>query len=83
MFGTRLWGISKDLKPLVLLRVAATCWSLWLCRIDLVFEKKNLQPQLESQTLVIPSLFSSLPGHIGGQSNRRIVIGVPDSLSLL
>jgi hypothetical protein len=79
MFGTRLWGISKDLKPLVLLRVAATCWSLWLCRIDLVFEKKNLQ----SQTLVIPSLFSSLPGHIGGQSNHRIVVGVPDSLSLL
>jgi hypothetical protein len=41
MFGTWLMGISKDLKPLVLLGAAATCWSLWLTRNAMVFEKKQ------------------------------------------
>ena len=40
MFGSWLCGLSKDLKSLALLGAAATCWSLWLCRNDLVFEKK-------------------------------------------
>jgi hypothetical protein len=45
MFGDWLWGISKELKPLVLLGVATTCWSLWLCRNDVVFERKpNTSP---------------------------------------
>jgi hypothetical protein len=41
MFGTWLMGISKDLKPLVLLGAATTCWSLWLTRNAMVFEKKQ------------------------------------------
>jgi hypothetical protein len=41
LFGTWLGGISTVLKPIVLLGVAATIWSIWLCRNDLVFEKKN------------------------------------------
>jgi hypothetical protein len=45
MFGNWLWGISKELKPLVLLGAATTCWSLWLCRNDVVFERKpNTSP---------------------------------------
>jgi hypothetical protein len=40
MFGDWLWGISKELKPLVLLGAATTCWSLWLCKNDVVFERK-------------------------------------------
>jgi hypothetical protein len=30
------------LKPIVLLGVATTIWSIWLCRNDLVFEKKKM-----------------------------------------
>ena len=41
MFGSWLCGLSKELKSLTLLGAAATCWSLWLCRNDLVFEKKH------------------------------------------
>jgi hypothetical protein len=45
MFGSWLWGIGKEKKQLVLLGAAATCWSLWLCRNSLVFDKKhNLSP---------------------------------------
>jgi hypothetical protein len=45
MFGDWLWGISKELKPLVLLGAATTCWSPWLCRNDVVFERKpNTSP---------------------------------------
>jgi hypothetical protein len=40
MFGDWLWGISKEVKPLVLVGAATTCWSLWLCRNDVVFERK-------------------------------------------
>ena len=40
MFGNWLQGISKEMKPLVLLGAATTCWSFWLCRNDLVFERK-------------------------------------------
>ena len=37
MFGNWTQGISKLYKPLVLLGAAATCWSIWLCRNDIVF----------------------------------------------
>jgi hypothetical protein len=39
MFGSWLNGFRRDVKPLLLLRAATTCWSLWLRRNDLVFEK--------------------------------------------
>jgi len=40
MFGTWLQGIRQDLKYLVLLGAAATCWAMWLCRNAMVFEKQ-------------------------------------------
>jgi hypothetical protein len=40
MFGTRLRGFRKDLKPLFLLGVTATCPSLWLCRNGIIFYNK-------------------------------------------
>ena len=42
LFGIWLGGISTVLKPIILLGVAVTIWSIWLCRYDLVFEKKKL-----------------------------------------
>ena len=47
MFGSWLCGLSKELKSLALLGAAATCWSLWLCRNDLVFEKKRSSSPLQ------------------------------------
>ena len=47
MFGSWLCGLSKELKSLALLGAAATCWSLWLCRNDLVFEKKRTSSPLQ------------------------------------
>jgi hypothetical protein len=41
IFGSWLWGLEKDLKPLILLGVAATCWPLWLCRNDIIFRNKH------------------------------------------
>jgi len=41
MFGSWLCGLSKELKSLTLLGSAATYWSLWLCRNDMVFERKH------------------------------------------
>ena len=38
LFGSWLRRFQKDLKPLILLGAAATCWLLWLCRSDSVFE---------------------------------------------
>jgi hypothetical protein len=43
MFGSWLWGLEKDLKPLILLGAAATCSSLWLCRNDIIFSTFPLQ----------------------------------------
>jgi len=40
MYGTWLQGIRQDLKYLVLLGAAATCWAMWLCRNAMVFEKQ-------------------------------------------
>jgi hypothetical protein len=57
MFGSWLWGIGKEKKQLVLLGAAATCWSLWLYRNSLVFDKKhNLSPLQLSSKLFISSV---------------------------
>jgi hypothetical protein len=42
LFGTWLEWISTMLKPIILLGTAVTIWSIWLCKNDLVFEKKKL-----------------------------------------
>ena len=41
MFGNWLGGLDKKLRPLVLLGAAAICWSIWLKRNNVVFEKPN------------------------------------------
>jgi hypothetical protein len=41
MFGSWLQRISVDLRPFVLLVATTFCWSMWLCRNDMVFEKKT------------------------------------------
>ena len=41
MFGSWLYGIPKEYKPLVLLGAAALCWSVWLCRNTVVFDNKK------------------------------------------
>jgi hypothetical protein len=40
MFGTWLWGLDKDKKLLVLAGAVATCWAIWRCRNDIVFDQK-------------------------------------------
>ena len=52
MFGSWLYGLSKEPKSLALLGAAATCWSLWLCRNDLVFEKKRTSSPLRTGYLL-------------------------------
>jgi len=42
LFGSWLRGFQKDLKPLILLGAADTCWLLWFYRNDLVFKKTCL-----------------------------------------
>ena len=42
MIGSWLNEIPKDYKPLVLLGVAALCWSVWLCRNVVVFDNKKI-----------------------------------------
>jgi hypothetical protein len=39
MFGSWLAGLYNNLKARVLLGVSATCWSLWLYRNNVVFNK--------------------------------------------
>jgi hypothetical protein len=41
IFGRWLDGLRKHLKPLVLLRAATMCWSLWLYRNAAIFENKQ------------------------------------------
>jgi hypothetical protein len=53
MFDSRLWGINKDLKLLVLLRAATVCWMIWLHQNDIVFEEKNMTNSLQVVQLVI------------------------------
>ena len=54
MFGSWVQGLPNILQSIVLLGAAAICWSIWLCRNDLVFEKKNVYSpcRLSSQLFV-------------------------------
>jgi hypothetical protein len=36
-----IWGNEKKLELLIILGVAATCLSLWLCRNDIIFMSKH------------------------------------------
>jgi hypothetical protein len=47
MFGDWLQGFNSVLKPMLLLGAAVLCWALWICRNDLVFEKKLLCSPLQ------------------------------------
>jgi hypothetical protein len=42
MFWDWLQGFNSVLKPMLLLGATVLCWALWICRNDLVFEKKTL-----------------------------------------
>jgi hypothetical protein len=42
MFNGWLRGVNKDVKLLLLLGGAATCWSIWFSKNDIVFEKKKI-----------------------------------------
>ena len=48
MFGSWVQGLPNILQSIVLLGAAAICWSIWLCRNDLVFEKKNVYSPLQA-----------------------------------
>jgi len=41
IFSGWLRGVNKDMKLLLLLGGAATCWSIWLSRNDIVLEKEK------------------------------------------
>jgi hypothetical protein len=41
MFNGWLRGVSKDVKLLLLLGGAVTCWFIWLSRNDIDFENKK------------------------------------------
>ncbi|KAG2550649.1 hypothetical protein PVAP13_9KG338300, partial [Panicum virgatum] len=47
MFESWLQGFGRDLKLLVMLRAAYTCWLIWLCRNDLVFVKRQCYSPLQ------------------------------------
>lgn len=47
MFGSWLRHLSKDFKPLVLLGAGAICWSLWLYRNDIIFERKGVSSPVQ------------------------------------
>jgi hypothetical protein len=47
MFGTWLSGFDRNIRNIVLLGAVTTCWSLWLHRNDIVFEKKNNSSPLQ------------------------------------
>jgi len=53
MFNGWLRGVNKDVKLLFLLGGAATCWSIWLIRNDIVFEKKIFVSPVQVIYLVI------------------------------
>ncbi|KQJ96815.1 hypothetical protein BRADI_3g27261v3, partial [Brachypodium distachyon] len=35
-------GVDKTLRPLILVGATAVFWSIWLCRNDIVFDKKKM-----------------------------------------
>jgi hypothetical protein len=45
--------ISNELRPFVLMVASIFCWSMWLCRNEFVFEKKNITTPLQVIYLVI------------------------------
>lgn len=47
MFGSWMSGLNKNLRSLGFLGVAATVWSLWLNRNDIVFEKERSPSPLQ------------------------------------
>ena len=47
MFGLWLFNIPKHFRELLLVGMAAMCWSIWLSRNDLVFEKKQSTSYLQ------------------------------------
>ena len=47
MFGSWMSGLNKNLRSLSFLGAAATVWSLWLNRNDIVFEKKRSSSPLQ------------------------------------
>jgi hypothetical protein len=53
MFVDWLQGFNSVLKPMLLLGATVLCWALWICRNDLVFEKKILCYPL--QVIHLPS----------------------------
>ena len=56
MFSRWLSGVNKDVKLLLLLGGAATCWSIWLSRNDIVLEKKKYVSPMQVIYLVIHRL---------------------------
>ena len=47
LFGTWLSGFDRNIRKIILLGAATTCWSLWLNRNDIVFEKKKNSSPLQ------------------------------------
>ncbi len=47
MFDSWVQGLPSTPQSIALLGAAAICWSIWLCRNDLVFEKKNVHSPLQ------------------------------------
>lgn len=47
MFGSWLEGFEHNLRNIILLGAASTCWALWLRRNDIVFEKKSIYSPLQ------------------------------------
>ena len=46
-FGNWLFGVPSKTKNLIITRVAAVCWAIWISRNDLVFDKKPMLTYLE------------------------------------
>ena len=47
LFGSWIQGLPSNWQHIALLGAAALCWSLWLGRNDLVFEKKDCSSPLQ------------------------------------
>jgi hypothetical protein len=42
MLGQWLQGLSGTMQSIALLRAPTLCWSIWLCRNNIVFQNQNL-----------------------------------------
>lgn len=47
MFGSWLRGVHKRLRALLMVGTVASCWAIWLCRNDIVFNRKNLTSPMQ------------------------------------